>query len=556
MKKIFKIFFLSIVLFVVPFTFTSCLEILGYILSGTDYEDETDDDTNNDSSSDDQIGDYSYFWIGSTDANGYFTKFTQKQAQFVAQGSKCKVYYLRDSSKSFINPTTETFQKLADKFDSFYEKECAIFGSNVPTKKFSNIISISSDTPIYILCFDIDSDATYGNYSGTYGYFGSNDMYTSSYLSSLSNSETNGVTFRSNQKQIFYVDSYFAQDMTDMVVSTLAHEFQHMLQYVNKTINLYNSDTKSSPTCSTWFNEMQSMLAEELLQKTLEITDANSPKSRLTYFNVGSNYGFTSIWDVTTIPSGTFDYANSYSFGTFLMHNYKSTSFVNQIAKNNYSDFNSIIEGLESLGYTKTTEQLLAEWATWYVDDVLQANNYDSSYPLDEISLTNWQNDTITNTYKSDDLFNSTNPTMPFIYNYNAKVELYSTGFSVHYLGTVQEGGSTYTFDLPSDENIVFYIYCDDALNKLSTSSYTLSNSLSGKPVYLIKINTGNAAVSGENTGSAINHTYSANVYNLLNNNSRSLSITQEDRPIVKMGRPMDYLNNFDLGELVNEKNN
>lgn len=93
MKKIFKIFFLSIVLFVVPFTFTSCLEILGYILSGTDYEDETDDGTNNDNSTDDQIGDYSYFWIGYTDSNGIFTSFKSKQARFVAQGSKCKVYY-------------------------------------------------------------------------------------------------------------------------------------------------------------------------------------------------------------------------------------------------------------------------------------------------------------------------------------------------------------------------------------------------------------------------------------------------------------------------------
>lgn len=554
MKKIFKIFFLSIVLFVVPFTFTSCLEILGYILSGTDYEDETDDGTNNDNSTDDQIGDYSYFWIGYTDSNGSFTSFKSKQAKFVAQGSKCKVYYLSDSSKSFINPTTETFQKLADKFDSFYEKECAIFGSNVPTKQFSNIISISSDTPIYILCFDIDSDATYGNYSGTYGYFGSNDMYTSSYLSSLPSSTTNGVTFRSNQKQVFYVDSYFAQDMTDMVVSTLAHEFQHMLQYVNKTINLYSSNTKSSPTCSTWFNEMQSMLAEELLQKTLEITDANSPKSRLTYFNVGSNYGFTSIWDVTTIPSGTFDYANAYSFGTFLMHNYKSTSFVNKIAKNNYSDFDSIIQGLNSIGYTKTKEQLLAEWATWYVDDVLPANTYDSAYPLDAISLSSWQNDTITNTYKSSDLFNST--TVPFIYDYNAQLDLYPTGFTVHYLGTVQEGGTTYSFSLPKDENIVFYIYCDNALNKISTSTYTCGNSSSGNPAYLIKINTGKELITATNTGKGTSKTYSANVYNLLNNNSRSLSITQEDRPIVKMGRPMDYLNNFDLGELVNEKNN
>ena len=262
MKTIFKLFFVSIVFFVVPFTFTSCLEILGYLLSASDYEDETDAGTINDSSTDDQIGDYSYFWIGYTDSNGYFTEFKNKQAQFVAQGSKCKVYYLKDNSKSFINPTTETFQKLADKFDSFYEKECAIFGSNVPTKQFGNIISISSDTPIYILCFDIDSDATYGNYSGTYGYFGSNDMFTSSYISTVSST----VTYRSNQKQIFYVDSYFTQDMTDMVVSTLAHEFQHMLHFVNKNINCYDQTTATSPECSTWFNEMQSMLAEELLQ--------------------------------------------------------------------------------------------------------------------------------------------------------------------------------------------------------------------------------------------------------------------------------------------------
>ena len=41
---------------------------------------------------------------------------------------------------------------------------------------------------------------------------------------------------RSNETEIFYIDAHFLDAFTEMTYSTLAHEFQHMLNYVNKML--------------------------------------------------------------------------------------------------------------------------------------------------------------------------------------------------------------------------------------------------------------------------------------------------------------------------------
>ena len=531
-------------------SFSSCELLLAALLNGVGTDDDGTTTTSTETLKE------GYMWVSYENTSTKTTSFKQVPATLEYSGTYCNIYYWNEN-KSCINLTSDNFKTLAEGFDSFYKKECEIFGSNVPKNVFNNIIEIKSSDKINILCFDIDKDAPNSNSSSiTYGYFYPLDLYKQEYISSSSYK-----TYKSNQKQMFYVDSYILQQNPDGIISTLSHEFQHLLNFVNKVLNINDSEKE----VETWFNEMQSMLAEEILQKTLNITDEASPKSRLKYFNCGSRYGFNSIWG--SVLSGTFDYANSYSFGTWLMHTYGSTYLINEIATNNYVNFDAILKALANYDYNKTKEELLSEWSCWYIKNTLQNNSSFSDfqkYPLDEINLSDWPMDAVTFNQKLKDSDNNETSKLytisngPYIYQYDAQVDIEPTGFTVHYLGKAEENGTTFNFTLPSSTLIKTYLYLDNSLIELTNKSYTTTSSLADQPVYLIKVNTSlTTKVEATYTGKAKNKTYTDIEFSLLgNNNTRSINLESDNKPIILMGRNLD-INDLELGEvIINEETN
>ncbi|WP_157075946.1 Ig-like domain-containing protein [Neobacillus fumarioli] len=113
-----------------------------------------------------------------------------------------------------------------------------------------------------ILCYDIQDGFT-GSGAYVAGYFYPGDLYN---------------TDHSNRSEIFYIDTYPAMGNgttkdVSQVYSTLAHEFQHMVNYNQKV--LVQGNTKGM---DTWLNEGLSMAAEQ-------IYDGHGLSDQVDYYN-------------------------------------------------------------------------------------------------------------------------------------------------------------------------------------------------------------------------------------------------------------------------------
>ena len=252
-------------------------------------------------------------------------------------GNHCYVWY---KSKSGISISDDQLQTLANTFDSIYEKETYLFGTNYDENcNFSNIINIQSEQKVHLLVYDIFDDYTSGQNSGTFGYFWSLDFNI--------NDDDATESYMSNECQCLHLDSYFLQAAEDTMRSTIAHEFQHLLHYVNKPIK-YASSTGSNNFrySDTWFNEMMSMICEDIMQTQIELDDDASPKARLPYFNAYHNKGFYT-W--RSNDDVYISYANAYAFGAFLVRNF-GIDFIKTLATNNYINEEAITQALISKG--------------------------------------------------------------------------------------------------------------------------------------------------------------------------------------------------------------
>ncbi|MCR5437187.1 MAG: hypothetical protein K6E97_09005 [Treponema sp.] len=302
------------------------------------------------------VGDKREFWY-ITDQNKYtFSKveFTKK-----AEGSNCVVWFYENQetleklygnygnnlniqptlgsdgklicqkklfSKNFYNASE--FITIAQIFDNLISKEEDLFGSHVHTKKFRGYINPQSKIDI-IIC-DLFNDAKLDSTGGTFGYF-----YALDYMNT--SSKIDGKYY-SNQRQCIYVDSYWLQMWTKSLYSTIAHEFCHLLNYSQKTMNC-------GTTFDTWFTEMLAMTAEDYMSGDLLTTSYESPRGRLSNFCFNYNFGYTK-WlsgDNTLIS-----YANAFAFGAYLTRNFGGKNFIQTISTNEYGDFKAIDEALKT----------------------------------------------------------------------------------------------------------------------------------------------------------------------------------------------------------------
>lgn len=258
-------------------------------------------------------------------------------------GEHCYVWYLE---KSGITVTDAQLEKLANTFDSIYEKETYLFGNNYDSNcNYSNLINLKTEQKVHLFVYDLYNDYVEYQNSGTFGYFWSYDFYKNGTYGS-------NTTSNSNECQCLHLDSYFTQVVEDYMVSTVAHEFQHLLHYVNKTIKHASStDSDSFRYADTWFDEMMSMVCEDIMQSQLGIDDDASPKSRLSTFNNSYMYGFTAWLEDDYV---FISYANAYAFGAYLVRNF-GIDFIKELAQNDYINQEAITKALQAKNCSLTT---------------------------------------------------------------------------------------------------------------------------------------------------------------------------------------------------------
>ena len=235
--------------------------------------------------------------------------------------------------------------------------------------KYSNLIG--ADDEITILLTDIDNDNS--NNGGVVGFFWSKDNFDASGV--------NGIP-GSNERVMFYIDSVmFANgdngwDIDDYwpkeLISTLAHEFQHMINFYQKYI-LLDTDT------DTWINEMLSESTEDLVAtkihhigpRGVDYLDGsaglpNNPYGRYPLFNANNTLSLTA-WN-----NQLADYSKVNAFGAYLLRNYGGEKILHDIMHNSFEDEQAVVTAVQGSG--KTFNDLLHEWGV----SVLLSNHIDT----------------------------------------------------------------------------------------------------------------------------------------------------------------------------------
>ncbi|WP_407425417.1 hypothetical protein [Treponema sp.] len=392
------------------------------------------------------------------------SNFAQETATLRAVGQYCYVWVMSDNWTSSSTASGEKINssiasKIADNFDSMYDKIRNVFGeeSNCLAADTSLDFQIEMNSysetgeMVNIIIYDIGKDYTDSSNSGSVvGYFYAKDYY---YLSNPSS-----VYKYSNKGKYFYVDGYYAANYTSMVYSTLAHEFQHMIDFSVKSME----NKKSSNTAT---NEMKSMLCEDIMFSTLCELDSSfskddSPVARLPVFN--RRYAEVGLEYKSSNPEVYYSYANNYAFGAWLLRNYGGVTLLNEIATNSYVNISSILNALSTTGAAATTmEELLKEYTVACVissedsgfakelsDSELTLN--DITYSLESIDLWNLSTalpetysecKNTTTYYKFDG---------PYFYAYDSQIELRPYGITLQKIGTTTDTEVTINFNTTS----------------------------------------------------------------------------------------------------------
>ena len=261
------------------------------------------------------------------DVNSEMSIYKKKSAHFAAQGIHCSVWIIDDYN-------TEQLQKsasiLAKAFDSMYQTIRSFFGNESDEMfcsyngryfemKHMKYVS-STGTKVNIVLYDIGMKN-----NGLVGYFSSKDYFPQGkdYASEM-------LTY-SNEGKYIYIDSQWAEADANICCSTLAHDFQHMIQYNQKTI-IHGQIPNDS------FNEMMALLCENMMQQTPENNNLNS---RLALFNTGyADCGLE--YRGESHYHAMLSYAVAYTFGAWLLNTCQKGSLIHNMATNPYSDIKAI----------------------------------------------------------------------------------------------------------------------------------------------------------------------------------------------------------------------
>lgn len=284
------------------------------------------------------IGSTKKFWVEDEESPPY--KWYEKPAILRASGSYCNIWvadinYDNSSSDNKDNKITSAqAQVLADKFDFIYGLETAVFGYERGGGPGGNG-GVDKDPKIQILVYDLFKDYKSDQTSGTVGFFWSKDEFLDAELA---------PEYRSNNAEIFYLDAHFTDAYSSVAYSTLAHEFQHMINFNQKSF-------RHDKNAAVWYNEMLSMLAEDMIDPKINIPSTNSGhpvSSRIPLFLDGYRYSGPTEW--LSGKEVFYSYASAYAFGAFLARNYGGAELVSEISKNSFVDEESISDALAKQG--------------------------------------------------------------------------------------------------------------------------------------------------------------------------------------------------------------
>ena len=239
-----------------------------------------------------EIGDLKQFYINSVATETHYPN--NKITATLTKMSGSTIVYV-DNAITDPNKATVA-QNVLTTFDSNVLNQVRDAFGNEPE------FGINGESRITIVLIKIDEN------NSTAGYFYSGDLYSHNYYQ------------ESNEGKIFYI-KYGMKDTTTF--GTLAHEFQHMINYYQKNKSLaYNAQTVKE---DVWLNEALSKYSEEICGYSMEQGDTSTTLLIQYSMNNNNNLSLTH-WGPQTINC----YGQVYLFMHFLAYpgRYNSTSSV------------------------------------------------------------------------------------------------------------------------------------------------------------------------------------------------------------------------------------
>lgn len=416
------------------------------------------------------VGAKKNFWVSKNDNGNY------EEREFILKASNhfCNVWYNDDID--FDNSYSEAglasyLTEVLKKFTLIYSPEQKIFGSAKYTHSAASEF-INPPEKINILVFDLFSDAQPQQSGGILGYFAPIDMYSEQDIAAYNRQK--GKNLKTNASEVFYIDAYFLKKDPALVYSTLAHEFQHMLRFIAKVI-------KHAKPTATWYDEMLSMLCEDIFAQTLESNvfaeDQGSLYRRLSSFNYDYNLGYV-VWPASgdrTLSA----YGNAYAFGAYLARNYGGIDLIQEIALNDSVNEGSITAALQKLGYTdETYKTVFYKWAKAAVNTSTDSVSFNKSvskvldgktFTMQAIDISDIYSSAPSNQFENySKLFTnriekglfSLKIYGPRILRKEYRSSIGAFGFSIKELGKVDSSGSiVYINDNDMDKDIRMFLY-------------------------------------------------------------------------------------------------
>jgi hypothetical protein len=199
--------------------------------------------------------------------------------------------------------------------------------------------------------------------------------------------DTGDIQTPSNQRLMFYIDASLYSKVTSQagetawaetnywpeeIYSTLAHEFQHMIQFYQKGL----VSRQDGLTADVWINEMCSMLIEDLLAEKMGVSGprgvapedgtAGKPHNqagRPPVFNYWTDYPWypEQAW---TGSRAYVPYSAAYMLGAWLIRNYGGAETLRKIVQSPDLNESAILNAVA--GQTKapaTFKEMLAKWS-------------------------------------------------------------------------------------------------------------------------------------------------------------------------------------------------
>ena len=245
---------------------------------------------------------------------------------------------------------------LAGENNDIYDWVTNIYGEEWETNTNGYTDLIAANNEITILLTDIDNDNSPDG--GVVGFFWSKDNFNKASISG------------SNERVMLYIDSVMFANTNDgdfwqkEMYSTLAHEFQHMIDFYQKRILLDHY-------ADTWISEMLSETTEDLIAtkikhigpRGIEYTDGSAGETG----NIDGRYPLfneNNTLSLTTWNNYLADYSKVNAFGAYLVRNYGGATLLHDIMHNTYEDQQAVVSAVNKAagGAGKTFNNLLNEW--------------------------------------------------------------------------------------------------------------------------------------------------------------------------------------------------